>query len=231
MDEKKLDWDKPVKDYLPIFELQDPVATLRATPRDLLTHRTGLPRHDSVWDGSTASRLELVKQLRFLPPSADFRQKMQYTNNLITAAAYLVEHVTGKTWEPFVQERFLDPLGMKDTNFTAEDYLKAPEFALPYTVKDGKFVAIPYHHVELIGPAAAMNTTITDAVKWLTLNLDKGKFGGKQIISEASLKELHSPQVVEGPTIPFFVPYYQLYGMGWRIQSALSWRRHRWLQG
>lgn len=219
VDEKKLDWDKPVKDYLPVFELKDPVATLRATPRDLLTHRTGLPRHDAVWDGSSATRLELVKQLRFLPPSADFRQKMQYTNNLITAAAYLVEHVSEKSWEAFVQERILQPLGMNDTNFTAEDYLKASNFALPYTVRAGKFEAIPYHNVELIGPAAAMNMTITDAAKWLLLNLNKGKYEGKQIISEASLSELHSPQVVEGPTVPYFVPFYQMYGMGWRITN------------
>ena len=167
VDEKKLAWDKPVKDYLPFFELQDPVATLRATPRDLLAHRTGLPRHDAVWDGSSATRLELVKQLRFLPPSADFREKMQYTNNLITAAAYLVEHLSGKSWEAFIEERILEPLGMNNTNFTARDYLNAPNFALPYSVRAGNFVAVPYRNVELIGPAAAEEGEVALVLRFL----------------------------------------------------------------
>lgn len=46
VDEGKLDWDIPVRQYLPYFSLYDNVATERITPRDLVTHRTGLPRHD-----------------------------------------------------------------------------------------------------------------------------------------------------------------------------------------
>jgi CubicO group peptidase (beta-lactamase class C family) len=55
----KLDWDKPVHEMLPGFRLYDDVATLRVTPRDLVTHRTGLPRHDAMWymaGTSTGSR-------------------------------------------------------------------------------------------------------------------------------------------------------------------------------
>src|SRR6266513_196459 len=44
-DEGKADWDQPVRNYLPEFEMNDVVASERATPRDLFSHRTGLPRH------------------------------------------------------------------------------------------------------------------------------------------------------------------------------------------
>jgi len=219
VDDGKLEWDKPVKDYLPFFELKDPYASLCATPRDLLSHRTGLPRHDTFWDNSPLSRKEIIMHLRYLPPSAGFRQIMQYTNNMIMTAGYLVGHIAGTTWEGFCKERILDPLGMKDTNFSNEDSKKSGDYALPYLLQDGKFVEIPYHDVHQIGPAAAMNSNVIDMANWLKLNLNKGKFNGKQIISEATLNELHTPQVVEGNSIPYYVTYYQTYGIGWRITN------------
>lgn len=79
-DEGKVDWDKPVRDYLPEFQLYDPVASERATPRDLFAHRTGLPRHDLVWYSSDFSRADMVSRLRYLKPSKDFRSAYQYNN-------------------------------------------------------------------------------------------------------------------------------------------------------
>ena len=49
VDEGKLEWDTPVRTYLPGFRMSDPIATESITPRDLVTHRSGLPRHDLVW--------------------------------------------------------------------------------------------------------------------------------------------------------------------------------------
>src|SRR5712672_3536751 len=48
VDERRLDWKKPVRDYIPEFRLHDAVATDRITVRDLLCHHSGLPRHDWV---------------------------------------------------------------------------------------------------------------------------------------------------------------------------------------
>ncbi|MBN2206782.1 MAG: beta-lactamase family protein, partial [Candidatus Aminicenantes bacterium] len=49
VDEGKVEWDKPVRTYIPWFRLYDQEAGERLTPRDLVTHRSGLPRHDLVW--------------------------------------------------------------------------------------------------------------------------------------------------------------------------------------
>src|SRR5919199_580964 len=73
VDEGKLDWDAPVRRYVPTFALHDPVATERMTPRDLVTHRSGLPRHDLVWYKSACTRRELFDRLRYLEPSRDPR--------------------------------------------------------------------------------------------------------------------------------------------------------------
>src|SRR5262249_52447904 len=67
-DEGKVDWDEPVRTYLPQFQLNDPVASERATPRDLFSHRTGLPRHDLVWYSSDFTREDLISRERYLKP-------------------------------------------------------------------------------------------------------------------------------------------------------------------
>ena len=53
VDQGKLDWDKPVREYLPGFRMYDPVSTEQLTTRDMVTHRSGLPRHDLVWYSSS----------------------------------------------------------------------------------------------------------------------------------------------------------------------------------
>ena len=58
-DQGKLDWDKPVREYLPGFRMYDPVTTEQLTTRDMVTHRSGLPRHDLVWYSSSFTREQL----------------------------------------------------------------------------------------------------------------------------------------------------------------------------
>src|SRR5262245_21183833 len=80
VDERKLDWDKPLRDYLPDFKLYDSYATEHIRPRDLVTHQSGLPRHDMMWYGSPLSRRELYERLQYLEPSMPLHAKFQYNN-------------------------------------------------------------------------------------------------------------------------------------------------------
>src|SRR5438876_8497510 len=73
VDEGRLDWTKPVRDYIPEFRLHDPVATERVTVRDLLCHHSGLPRHDWIWIPGDLSRSEMMTALRHLEPARDIR--------------------------------------------------------------------------------------------------------------------------------------------------------------
>jgi len=70
-DAGRLDWDRPVRDYVPELRLHDRDATERVTVRDLLLHRTGLPRHDWVHMAGTLDRMGQVRVLRHLEPSPD----------------------------------------------------------------------------------------------------------------------------------------------------------------
>jgi len=93
----KEEWnrDKPVRSYLPEFQMNDPVASEQATPRDLFSHRTGLPRHDLVWYSSDFSREDLVGRLRELKPNKGFRSAYQYNNLPIMTMGYVEGKLTG----------------------------------------------------------------------------------------------------------------------------------------
>ena len=223
-DEGKLEWDKPVRTYLPSFKLWDNFASERMTPRDLLCHRSGLPRHDLMWYNSPFSRKDLFDRLQYLEPNADFRATFQYQNLMIMTAGYLVGELSKSSWEDFTQKRIFDPLGMTNSNFSVAVSQKAPDFALPYSEKDGKVDEIPFRNIDAIGPAGSINSNVTDMSHWVLMNLNKGKYGDKQIISESSLGQLHTPQMViqEGAfriMEKYSEMFFTSYGMGWFITS------------
>jgi CubicO group peptidase (beta-lactamase class C family) len=216
VDEGKLDWDKPVREYIPEFALRDPVASEQLTPRDMVSHRSGLPRHDLVWyNNLSASRADLVARLRYLEPNQPLRAKWQYNNLMFLAAGYLVERVTGQTWEDNVRQRILDPLGMGHTTLSVEGSQRSDDFAQPYDERKGSLVRIPFRPITNMGPAGAINSSAADMAKWLILQLGDGALGGRRLIARATLDEIHAPQMVVGTPSdrPDVSP--PLYAMGW----------------
>src|SRR5205814_3454792 len=121
VDSGKLDWDKPVRDYLPDFQLHDELASQEMTSRDLVTHRSGLPRHDLFWYGGSLGREEMYRRLRYLEPNVSFRSRWQYQNLMFMTAGYLVEKRTGRSWDDLIRERLFAPLGMTRSNTSVRD--------------------------------------------------------------------------------------------------------------
>ncbi len=224
VDDGKVEWDKPVREYLPTFKLWDDFATERMTPRDLLCHRSGLPRHEALWYGSPFSRTEIFDRLRFLEPNQDFRAAWQYQNLMFLTAGYLVGVLSQSTWEEFTWKRIFEPLGMTSSSFSIEDMKAEPDHALPYGEKKDKVEEIPYRNIDTIGPAGSINSNVVDMANWVILNLNRGKFAGKAVVSEAAMTQIQSPQmVVQDPIFMllsnFPETYYPSYGLGWFMTS------------
>jgi CubicO group peptidase (beta-lactamase class C family) len=199
-DAGKLDWEKPVRSYLPDFQLEDEVASQRLTPRDLVTHRSGLPRHDLLWYGSPLSRRELYERLRYLKPSWDIRSTFQYQNLMFMTAGYLAGQLAGSSWEDLVRARVFEPLGMARSNFSVSEMQRSDDFAYPYASSDTVVRQVGYRNLDAIGPAGSINSSVEEMVNYLQFHIDRGRFGDTVLLSEGRAVEMQAPwMAMPGP--------------------------------
>ena len=219
VDQKKLTWDSKAADLIPGFQLRDPTATALLTPVDMLSHRSGLPRHDSAWYGTNFTRRELIQNLRFLEPSAELREVFQYNNLMYMAAGVLVEEVSGQSWEAFTQEHILNPLGMKRANFSVTAMQKDDNHALPYEQRQGKNERVDFRSIDAVGPAGAINASAREMANWMLLNLGEGEFADQRLIEAGTLQKIHMAHTaIPQPTIdPELGP--ASYCLGWSVSS------------
>lgn len=221
-DEGKLDWDKPVRHYIPYFRLKDSYASENVTPRDLLCHRTGLPAHDgALHDFKT--RKEMVENLQYLEPSYPIRTKLQYNNLMYMTAGHLVDCIAGQTWESFVQARIFNVLEMEKSNFSFPKsrlsgnhaecfYMRGDE------VRQYKFDrVVDPEHIYPRSPAGGINSTANEMADWMIMQLNKGEFKGQRIVSEKAFAEMHSPQMIDNWNSPYEELGESSCGLGWFI--------------
>jgi CubicO group peptidase (beta-lactamase class C family) len=229
VDEGKLEWDKPVHEYMPEFILHDSYITRNVTVRDMLSHRTGLPRHDWAAWRLDVPRAEFVKRMRHFKFSATFREKFQYNNLMYYAAAHLVEKLAGQKWEDFVQTRIFGPLGMTASNFQPEPPQPGQPNALGYRVDRDELGGAKGLlrtefglHTELSpGAAGALFSTLADLTTWLKVHVNKGRAGDVQLVSPDNLKQMHLPiSVLPGGGINEALMGNTVftYGMGWFVE-------------
>lgn len=222
VDRGLLDWDRPIQSYIPWFDLKDGYAGRHATTRDLLCHRTGLPRHDYGWYFSPASRREMVERLRHFEPNKSFRSTWQYQNMMYAVVGYLIEVISGQTWEDFVQAQIFDPLGMDCSSFRVGQPVPRGRYAKPYANAGGP-VELPYYDFykgqgeSVIGPAGSINAPIGDMAKWLAFQLGNGCCEGGRLISPEVFREMHKPQMLQSVPLPWSEVSLPSYGFGWTV--------------
>ena len=218
VDEGLLDWDRPLRDYVPGVQLHDSFASDRLTVADLLSHRSGLPRHDFTWVGQPArSRAEIVRALRFLPLSRDLRQEFQYCNLGYLAAGHVVEALSGVSWEEFVRDRIFEPLGMHRTNLSVAEMLADGDHSAAYTRRGGVIRDVPQRPLPAVAPAGAINSSAADMSRWLLAQLAGGQLDGATVMSPATAKRQLTPHMLMpgGEEVPGLTQY--AYGLGWTI--------------
>ena len=216
-DDGLLSLDEPVINYLPDFKLYDDYATQKMTARDLLSHRSGLPRHDLVWYGSAKDRAGLYKSLAHLEPTASFRGAWQYQNLMFMTAGYLVEQLSGSSWEAFTKERIFEPLEMTTAGFSVDMLKASSNAAAGYGEEDEQLKRLPYRNIDAIGPAGSINASAREMANWVMAQLNEGKFNDKQVISAPMVKEMHKPNMIVSNTLSDEYFFYSMYAMGWFV--------------
>lgn len=213
MDEKKLTWQDRVVDHLDQFQMFDPWITREFQVADLMAQHSGLPSHAGDCQAFLGfDRAHIIHTLRYLKPATSFRSQYAYQNGLFLVAAALVEKYTGKSWEDNLKERLLEPLGMSATTASLAGFQQAQNVTFLHKKTGDKVETIPadwpdHNWVYIFAPAGGINSNVLDMTNWLRLQLGKGKFNGKQLISEANLNFLQSPKTIMG-TDPGKMMYY-----------------------
>jgi CubicO group peptidase (beta-lactamase class C family) len=194
--EGKLTWDKPVRESATVIQFYSDHLNNNVTLRDMLAHRTGITRHDTIWYRSDDTRKELFGKLKYMEPKAPLRTAFLYNNLMYAAGGYLIELQTGRTWEQVVRERLMKPLEMNNSCFSVADMLKQPEFGVGYTERRDSFELYNKPYYEDIGglaPAGAIVSNLEELSHWLICLMNDGKYQGKQVIPQAVLKATLEP--------------------------------------
>jgi CubicO group peptidase (beta-lactamase class C family) len=221
VEEGKLAWDRPIKESVPSIEFYNSYLNNTITLRDMLAHRTGITRHDSIWYKSEYSTKELFERLKYLDPKETPRQIFLYNNMMYAGAGYAIQLQSGKPWAEFVRDRIFQPLEMKSTGYAIAGMLKQPDYGVPFTERRDSFelYKIPYYEdTEGLAAAGAIISNIEDLSHWLIALMNNGNYTGKQVLPVKTLQATLEPAIAlpnaAGQTRGWWEVLNQAYGMG-----------------
>jgi CubicO group peptidase (beta-lactamase class C family) len=230
VDEGRLTWDKPIRDSVPGIRFYNDELNNNVTLRDMLSHRTGVTRHDLIWFKSDFTRAQLFDKLRYLEPEQPMRETFLYNNLMFSAAGHVVELESGQSWEQFVHDRIFAPLDMSSTSFTIADMLQHPDHGVPYREKRDSFdlYKIPYYEdTQGVAPAGAIISNIHDLSHWLIALMNDGKYNGRQVLPSDVLRQTLQPAVGLPNTLGEAQGFWEIlnpaYGMA---RETASYRGH-----
>ncbi len=224
--DRKLKLNDKVIQYFPRFQMQDSIAGRLITIRDLLCHRTGL----GTWEGdfthwgSRYSKEELIDKIRFLPPSFSLREAFGYGNVTYMLAGEVIPRVTkGIEWKRYLQDNFFAPLDMQRTCTSTNDLKTAGNVATPHTLWKNELTPLPWRNLDNLDACGSLNSTATDMAHWLVMQMDSGRYEGRQILPWIVVRNSHIPQItlnVEPYNNPYFPSSHFLgYGLGWFVRD------------
>jgi len=225
-EEKKLDLDKPVRTYMPELHFATGELDEKLTLRDMLSHRSGVPRWDGVWSGSGYTLQEILDRLQYMKPTMGFREGYLYNNNMYAAAGAVTARVNGTTWEQLIQTKLFDPLEMKQSTFGFEDAAIKSEFSKDYLIGrlDKKLKEFgPDTDCNCWAPAAAIVSNVEELSNWMMAQVNGGKFKGKQVIQPKAIAETIKPNNIASREMVYDEVFYGLYGMG---RSSTDYKGH-----
>ena len=218
--EGKLDWDDRVVERWPAFRTWDEHTTRELRVRDLVSHRSGLDTWagDLAWIGSSIDTPSLLARLPAVEASFGLRERYGYTNLMFVVAGEVIRAVSGQTWDAFVRERLIEPLGMTRTTTSVDALAGQDNVATPHMPEGDALIVVPYLNVDAAGAAAALNSSVADMVQWLRVQLSDGTLDGRSIIPAevvSSIRVPHTPIAL--PASDSFDPprHFVAYGLGW----------------
>src|SRR5947207_10336345 len=196
VDQGKLDWDKPIFNYLPEFVGYDPYMTRWLTERDLLAQRAGWPAFTGdQLDSSGYDRAEILLRLRFFKPRYSLREVAQYSNPGFFLAGEVAARCAKQSWNDLVEQRLFKPLQMSRSG-TVIKALQDPNATAAQALVDGKIVVVEPSELDVTGAASSGTSTAADMSKLLLMFLNKGTYKDKRVLKPETVAEMFKRSMV-----------------------------------
>jgi CubicO group peptidase (beta-lactamase class C family) len=216
VDRGKLRWDDRIVDLDPDFQLKDPWVTREFRAFDLLAQRSGLPPYVNDALGLLGlAEPALIRSLRDVEPASSFRSTFAYTNITHLLAGRVVAKAAGAAdGDAVLRQELLEPLGMKDSSYTAAAIESAANHATGHRWTPQGSIEVPFTQLFPydFGGAGDINSTIENMAHWIRLQLGNGAFEGRRIVSPESLAFTRTPKVALSDKVS--------YALGWVIQQT-----------
>jgi CubicO group peptidase (beta-lactamase class C family) len=217
----------------PEFRLYNPYVTQEFTIRDLLTHRSGMGLGAGdlmLWPGGTDFTVnDIIGNLRYLKPVSGFRTKYDYDNLLYVVAGEVISRVSETSWEEFIEKRIMEPLGMNKSAATYNRLKDKSNVIDAHAPVNGSVQVVDRSTGEAHDAAGGIYSNISDMCRWVTMQLNHGKYGEglkNQLFSEKVQKEMWSPNTI----IPVadssdYNTHFRSYGLGWGLSDTRGYKQ------
>lgn len=224
VEQGKLSLDGPLVNYLPDFVLNDE-RFRQITVRQMLNHTSGMPDTDDYgwdqpeYDDAALERYaqSLAKEKLIATPGAAF----SYSNIAYEVLGLLIARTAGQSFESYIAEHLLHPLGMLSSTFLKTEVLRehatTPHFVLPPTIVSPEY---PYNRAH--APSSTLHSSARELCRWALMNLNRGKLDGNRVLPTSSFDQLWHPHCPTDPDHPG-----EFVGLSWFIQD---YRGHRMIR-
>jgi CubicO group peptidase (beta-lactamase class C family) len=225
VDEGKVKWDDRVREHIPYFALYDPYVSEEMRIRDLLCHRSGLGTFsgDLLWYLTSYTREDVVRRARYVKQAGSFRASYGYSNLMFITAGEVIPAVTAKTWDEFLKEQILTPLGMDRTITSVSRLPELGNFATPHSDFEGSLETHEWASWDASAAAAGVISSVNDMTRWIRLQLNRGESEGKRIFSDATSRTMWTPhnsfEVSMGSEQTYPSTHFRGYGLGWSLMD------------
>ena len=222
------DLDDDVNSYLP-FSLRNPnYPDEPITFRMLLAHHSSIARENEgltsfftriIPGGMDISGYPAPFLKDYLVPGGTYYKpkvwldippgkEMHYANIGYAVLGYLVEILSGESFENYCQENIFKPLGMNNTSFKFS-FINGSRAAVPYDFKSGKYIPI-IHYDLLDSPVGGLRSSVLDLSHFLIAIMNKGVYKDTRILNDSTIELMHTIQYPD-------MDYYFQYGLGFQI--------------
>ena len=220
--EKKLSLDDKVTKWYPSFKLDNKSAGEQAIIRDLLCHRLGFQtfQGDFTYWTSNLTREQVIEKMAHVKAVHPFRTTWGYTNAAFVTAGQIIPKASGISWEDFLRKNLFTPLGMTRTVALSAEYSGTTNHAEPHSIVDGQIAKIPVALIDNLAPAGSIGSSVSDLSHWVMMQLNDGKYEGKQVVPEDAIAQTRTPHSIigNGGTL-YNKGHFELYGLGWGLEE------------